>query len=354
VRSRGHRLAWAVLAFGLFAAVPARADNDEARAGARAAATLGINAFEQGKWQESIDYMAKAEAVFHAPTHLLYMARSYEKLGNLVRARELYIKLQSEKLADDAPAVFVQARADARQALEQLEPRLAHVTIKLAGVVHEKVVVKEDDIAIPVALVGVPRPVNPGRHVYRAYAEGVESPAISVSIQEGEDETVSLKLPEAPAGTKAATDKPQDVTTDAGAHDDRSSPLFIPGIVSAGVGVVALGFGTMQALRAKGKYADADDACDPNSEGACQGDREDVEQLEGEGDDAKRMAQIGFAVGGLGVAAGATLLILSWKADSKSSTAASGSRAETGSHERDSLTLVPWVGWASLGVNGSF
>src|SRR5579883_2443273 len=50
---------------------------------------------------------ARAEALVHAPTHLLYIARTEAKLGQLVEASETYARIQHEALAPDAPKAFV-------------------------------------------------------------------------------------------------------------------------------------------------------------------------------------------------------------------------------------------------------
>src|SRR5258706_10178573 len=80
-----------------------RAQTDEERAGARAAATQGADAFSQNRYADALDLFARAESLVHSPSHLLYMARSLEKLGKLVRARETYLKITRERLEPTAP-----------------------------------------------------------------------------------------------------------------------------------------------------------------------------------------------------------------------------------------------------------
>src|SRR5689334_20899999 len=63
--SRG--LAWAPSALAL---------TDEERAAARAAAGQGADAFAAGKWQEAVELFSRAEALVHAPAHLMFIARS--------------------------------------------------------------------------------------------------------------------------------------------------------------------------------------------------------------------------------------------------------------------------------------
>src|SRR3954451_11899470 len=88
----------------------AQAGEDEDRAGARAAATEGAKAMEEGRYEQAIDLFTRAESLVHAPPHLVYMARSYVKLGKLVRASETYLKVTRETLPSNAPKAFTDAQ----------------------------------------------------------------------------------------------------------------------------------------------------------------------------------------------------------------------------------------------------
>src|SRR4051812_5156740 len=81
------------LTLGLAAVSPgvAGAQTDHDRAAARSAAEAGADAFEQGHFERSLEFFGRAEQLVHAPPHLLYMARSFVKLGRLVDARETYL-----------------------------------------------------------------------------------------------------------------------------------------------------------------------------------------------------------------------------------------------------------------------
>src|SRR4051812_32878443 len=81
----------------------ALAQTDEQRSGARAAATAGGKAYGDGQWEQSIDMFSRAETLVHSPVHLLYMGRAHEKLGQLVRARESYLRITNEELPASAP-----------------------------------------------------------------------------------------------------------------------------------------------------------------------------------------------------------------------------------------------------------
>jgi len=81
---------------GLLSIVSVRivaAQSAEEISGARALAEQGIEAFGDKKFHEAYDLMNRAKSLYHAQIHLLFIARSAEKPGKLVEARESYNKL---------------------------------------------------------------------------------------------------------------------------------------------------------------------------------------------------------------------------------------------------------------------
>lgn len=114
--------------------------------------------------------------------------------------------------------------------------------------------------------------------------------------------------------------------------------LRIASYVAFGVGAVGLGIGSVFALTAHGNYSDANDMC-PSF--PCQLTSEEAakrEQLGKDGDSAKTVSLVGFIVGGVGVATGATLFIVS----------SGGKKTQQG------LRVSPTVGLGSVGLKGSF
>ncbi len=56
------------------------------REAARTIAGKGYESFEAGDWRKAMDLFQEAEARFHAPPHLLYIARAQAKLELLLEA----------------------------------------------------------------------------------------------------------------------------------------------------------------------------------------------------------------------------------------------------------------------------
>src|SRR5690606_33025978 len=76
------------------------------KATARKLATEGIKLYQQGQFDDALDRLKRAQALYDAPVHLLYMARAQVKLGQLVEGAESYRRLVRTELDAKAPDVF--------------------------------------------------------------------------------------------------------------------------------------------------------------------------------------------------------------------------------------------------------
>ncbi|HEY6560510.1 MAG TPA: hypothetical protein VI072_24670 [Polyangiaceae bacterium] len=353
LRSATLRLGFvSALAGVLLHAPDAAAQTDEERAGARVAATKGAEAFSAQRYAEAVDLFTRAESLVHAPTHLLYIARAQEKLGKLVRAREAYLKIARERIEPNAPPAFRAAQAEAQKALTALEPRIPYLTIQVEGAGAESAGVTMDGAPIPPALVGLPYPVDPGEHKLQATANGMASDERAVSVQEGQRDTVLLKLqPSSAAAAPApapAIGEAMPVTTTAQADTSTASSgpnaMRIGGFVALGVGVVGLGAGTFFLLRANSKSSEADDLCTETGGGCSELVRDEVNALDDDADSARTLSTVGFIAGGVGVAAGVTLLILSGKSSSP--------KEQASRYLKPGVT--PFIGYRAAGIQGRF
>jgi hypothetical protein len=349
-------IAFAISSFGILPT--AGAVDDEERAGARAAASEGLKAFEEKRYADAVDLFSRAESLVHSPVHLLYVARAQANLGALVKAQETYRKLTREELAPNAPAPFRKAVESAQNELKQLEPRLSHITVTVPEQ-GDTAVVEMDGKRVPPALIGVSRPVDPGMHKFKATAPGLAK-EVTVTVKEGERQNVVLTLepteasgggaPAAPQQSAEAGSTPPPAsggpgTAPPGTPERGSSgtTMRIAGWAGIGVGVVGAAVGTVFLVKRGSKSADANDlynSCPP-----VQGDKRDcspaqqsqIAELDQQSKDATTLAVVGYAVGGVGLIGGITLLLLAPK-----SAPATGTR------------IKPWVGWNSVGLTGSF
>jgi hypothetical protein len=327
--------------------------SDAERAGARAAANQGADAFDQGKWADAVELFGRAEALFHSPIHLSYIARAQLKLGHWVEAYELFNRIKREPLEQPVSTTVANVVADANRQLTTLDAQLPYVTVEVKGTDTQGVTVTMDDVTVPSALLGVSHPVNPGLHKFRATSATQASPEQSIEIKIAARQTVELVLAPiatavAPVGAAqpAAAATTQQPLPPAEAPPDSAnssgSALRVGGYVGLGVGVVGVGLGTVFLLSANSKQKDADAAFTACGGKSCPGpERTKVDSLDSDAATSKSMAVTSFVVGGVGLATGVTLLILSGKHRSEPTA-------------QQAPRLQPWVGYRSVGLSGTF
>jgi hypothetical protein len=316
-------------------ATPAWAQSDEDRANARAAATQGLAEEDAGRWAAAIELFRRAESIIHAPPHLVHIARSEAKLGRLVAAQEAYLKVTREELPPTAPHAFLEAQADAQKELAALEPRIGSLKVIVEG---GTAAVTLDGAPMSDALIGIDRPIDPGRHELRASGDKGASKPVTVVVAEGAHQVARLVLVPSPVARATTPDAPPPHDTEPAPEENRSRKgLRIGAYAGWGVGVAGLAVGTAMLFVNHGKRSDADALC-PN--GACPLSRKaDIEALDADADSAATISWIGYGVGVVGLGVGTALFFMS----------KSPSSAET-AH----ATVTPWLGVGSAGVRGRF
>lgn len=239
------------LAAGLMVASPsfARPDSDRDRAAARSAADAGADAFDQAQYERAIELFERAEQLVHAPTHVLFIARSLAKLGRLVEAHEAYMKILNEQLAADAPKAFKSARSQAEDEVGSVEARLAHVTVTVRGQGATTAALHIDQADVPSAEQGIPIPMDPGEHVFSAHAGGLQSDERTLMLREGAKVSVELTLHD-PAASVAETPTGSTSAETTEPHADHSgakhgiSTRRVVAYTSLGIGAAGVGVGT--------------------------------------------------------------------------------------------------------------
>lgn len=330
------------------------AQGDEQRAGARTLATEGAQAFNEGRFKDAVDLFSKAESLVHAPPHLLFMARAHAKLGQYVKAREAYLKIIKEQLAPNAPQAFRDAQAAADEERKQVEPHIGKLLVKVEGAEGAKdLSVAIDGQPFPVVLLGVPQPMDPGDHTVTATATGFKAAPASVSLKDAGSGSVVVRMevdnsapapvaaPAAGGAAPISAAPSQAPASDGGAS--QGNGMRIGSYVGFGVGAVGLALGTVFVLKSSSNRKSADSAaaelaqkcgnlCDADSPEA-----KNVADLDDKARSAKTLGIVGYVVGGLGVATGVTLFVLSSKKD-----------------DAKAAFVAPYVGFGAAGVRGAF
>ena len=188
--------------------------------------------------------------------------------------------------------------------------------------------------------------VRPGRHRFTAKLAGRVDAVWEVELSPRQQAAYTFTLPEpvtaAPvAPVPAAPPPPPTLVTEIDSAKS-SNGMRTGAYVALGAGVVGLGVGTIFGLSAKSKYREANAITNDNcpSSGPCELPGSLFDRREGlgnDGDAAKTLSIVGFAVGGVGLAAGVTLFVLSNKKPG-----AAAARVE------------PYLGVGQLGLRGGF
>jgi hypothetical protein len=318
-----------VLSFAFFSgaawAEPTAAD----RATARTLAQEGQQALESKNYAIAIDKFSRADSLVHAPTLLLGLARAQVGLGRLVEAQESYNRIIRDGVAAGSPHSWTKALEDATKEVGALPQRLPWVTITVLGPTNPEVVI--DSTPVPIASLGVKRPVNPGSHTIKVSAEGYMPTEKAITLSEGQSLTVNLELEQAPSDSSQLAKKSSttfDTKTSTSSPETRRILAF-GALGLGGAGLIVGGVTGALAMRKKGQLNNACDTnhqCPPTEASAL-----DSYHTYG------NIATVSFIVGAVGAAGGAILLLTQPKESSTTSARVSA-----------------FVGVGSAGVKGTF
>jgi hypothetical protein len=329
-----------VLAATLLVAAPsAFAQSAADRATARELGQDGQTALDAKNYASAEDLFRRADALFHAPTLLLGYARAEAGLGKVVNASEAYNRVIREGVAPGGPDAFVKAVEAAKAEAPAVEARIASVTVVVNG--PDNPTVTLDDQPLPVAALGVRRPVDPGPHVVKATANGWDSAETTFTVADAgsANATVAMNrsvVASAPppggasaspiAGTPSSGGAPD--TSDHGAaaaHGSWQTPVGWVGIVAGGVGLAT---GAVAGVLAIGKHSSLETECKTDCKQA------DIDSYHAIG----AISTVGFIAGGVLAGAGLILLVT----------------APSSTPQAGTATVTPYIGFGSFGAVGSF
>lgn len=344
-------LRWSPLVASLLLCPAAHAQTAADRATARELGLDGQAALDKKDYATAEDCFRRADALFHAPTLMLGYARAEAGLGKVVNASEAYNRIIREGLPPGAPPVFVAAVEAAKAEAGAVIARIAQVTITVAG--PENPTVTLDNQPVPVAALGVKRPVNPGEHVVKATGDGWVPGETKFTVTDAGNAKASLTLTKVaaaaaasagPAPTGAApmatTVTVGATTAPAGADTGPTTPSSgstqrTVGLVAMGVGVVGLAVGGVTGILAIGKHSTLASEC-PGGYCYTPTAQSDLSSYHSIG----LVSTVGFIAGGV-LAAGGLVLFF---------TAPHGQSAAP----PPSARIVPFIGPGSVGAVGTF
>jgi hypothetical protein len=178
------------------AATPAPSMSEsERKATARAAYQEGVKLQDDGKCPEALPRFEAAQKLFSAPTHLLHIAQCQAATGKLVEASETYETLVRTPASKDAEA-FRAAIDEGKAELTALRPRIPtlRITVIPALTTVANAVVKSNGVQVPLEVVGIARPVNPGHYTVTVWAPGFKEARGEVDVGESTPKAIELRL----------------------------------------------------------------------------------------------------------------------------------------------------------------
>jgi tetratricopeptide (TPR) repeat protein len=266
------------------------------RFAARALAEHGQGLYDAGRYAEALPVFEQADRLYHAPTLVLAIGKSYAAMGKLVEARARFQRIVDEPIKAGAPRVFQEALAAARAQLAEIDRKIPALQIHVRGGGGTALKVSVDDREIadwtPERFVML----DPGTHRVSVVPTGGVGRTTSVELREGARLTVTLELSgSAPAVVRSPPPPPE----------PRPAPWRWPSYVLFGVGAAGLGLGVGAGIATLNKASSLREAC---PSGTCPTRAHDAEI-----DAANALgvaSTAGFVLAGAGAAAGLLLWFL--------------------------------------------
>jgi hypothetical protein len=169
--------------------------DSERKASARAAYQEGVELQAQKSWQEALGRFQFAQGLLDAPTHLLHIAQCQVALGKLVEAQESYETLTHHELPAGAPEPFREAVDAGKRELAELQPRIPTLRIEVrpAPATLRTLSLALNGRPLPLEVIGIARPINPGSYQITATAWGLP-PAKPVRVTLGERDARTVEV----------------------------------------------------------------------------------------------------------------------------------------------------------------
>lgn len=176
----------------------AQEEEREQTAAARAMFEAGIELADAGDWEAAADRFRRSLALRPSSVVAYNLGMALTHTGELVEATELFRGATRDPEAPD------RLREAARRELESLEPRLGRLTVHLHGPT-EGVELALDDAPLPLEMVGVAVPADPGDHVLSVRRGERVVARAEVTVPEGAAAQASLTVPPPPVPSPEET-----------------------------------------------------------------------------------------------------------------------------------------------------
>jgi hypothetical protein len=325
------------------AGAQAKSPTDEARELARD----GWKALDAQNYKEALEKVTKAEALYHAPTHVLLTGNALAGLGRLVDALATFEKLAAEPIPDAAPAAFKEAQDTGRKRMKELLARVPSLLVVVESADAPDAKISVDGKPVNFAS-GVAVRFDPGQHEIVVEADGFTTAKVPITLPE-KGGVVRVPVPlakaHAPAGSGSAIASASIAPTASAAPSATSSagpdqptsrvPAYVAfGVAGAGILAGAITGGISLAMTGDLKARCPNKVCAPTDQGSI--------------DTATALAHtstVTFVLGGVAAAAGAVLMVVDLNPRHP---------AQQPHHTSVVGTVRPYLSFGGAGVRGEF
>ena len=265
----------------------------------------GVKLRDAGDFTSACPKFADSFALDPAPGTLVNLGDCEVRIGKLTAAIEHYKLAVAGFPKGDKRRDLVAQKATA------VEPKLAHLTIKLAPTVPETARITRAGAPFDRKESGVAVTMDPGSVSIVVTAPDRQDATYPITLGEGESKeaTVDVGAPvEKKAVATPASNKAAPASTPASAPPSGNG-MKTAGYVAGGIGLVSLGVGTVTGIMAMGKANDVKQHCDTQTY-AC--DSTGVEAAHA-GNTLAPVSTVTLIAGAVLVAGGVTLVVISGK-----------------------------------------
>ncbi len=179
------RASWSAGLLVLLLASAASAQTDEELEEARTLFGEGVQLTQEERWEEAAERFRRVMRVRATGQVKYNLALALSHTSALAEAATLL-----REVVDDAE-LDRRTRRDARRLLDEIQPRLAHLTVRVQGD-EAGLALTLDGAPLGLDRLGTPIPVDPGRHTLAARRGAREAGTREITLAEGESGEVTL------------------------------------------------------------------------------------------------------------------------------------------------------------------
>jgi hypothetical protein len=288
-----------------FAAVRASAGDVQSaerdqRAGAQKTFEAGSKLYDTRHYEDALAAFRASYQIVASPNSRLMVARCLRDLGRNVEAYREYDAVAAE--ASRSGERYKSTGAAATEERDELRPKVALLTVRVADA-PPAFTVKVGQATLAAGEIGAAVPFDAGPLVVTAEAPDGATARAEVTLTAGAASEVELRLAKKVEAPVAAPPPPAPVAPPPAPSS--STPLRTWAYVAGGVGGAGLITFAIFGAMTSSKYSSLESAC-PDKQ--CPPDKQgDIDA----GKTYQTVANVGLGVGLVGIAAGATLFVLS-------------------------------------------